>query len=213
MTETEVTAWVCLPDGAGTGQPAALPTARWRDRAARDPGWLSLRRGVAITASLAFLIAGVASGILLDIGRQSAGVAAGNVARISVAAPSAACGVVAQDGFRSPATTSFTNIQTVYAISLGGRRASVMRGTYDGMAYDWLQSEPTGDRAGMQLRWFDAPNRWHYCTAAIAGSLVSALPAQVVTMAVPVAIRSRRVTFQACIWHQLPFTSQCSSYL
>jgi hypothetical protein len=210
VKETKATAWVCVPDEAGTRQPAPSPTPRWRDRAAREPGF---RHGVAITASLAFLIAGVVSGILLNFSRPSAGVATGNVARVSVAPPLAACGVVAQDGFRSPTATAFTNIQTVYAISLDGRRASVMQGTYDGVAYDWLQSDPIGDRAGMQLRWFDAPNRWHYCSATVAGGLVSALPAQVVTMAVPVAIRGRRVTFQACIWHQLPFTSQCSSYL
>jgi hypothetical protein len=187
VKETKVTAWLRLPDGAAKVQPAASLAARWRDRVARDSGWSSFRCGVAITASLAFLIAGVVSGILLDISRPSAGVATGNVARVSVAAPLAACGVVAEDGFRSHATTTFTNIQTVYTISLDGRRVSVMQGTYDGVAYDWLQSDPTGDRAGMQLRWFDTPSRWHYC--------------------------GKQVTFQACIWHQLPFTSQCSSYL
>ena len=116
VKETEATAWVYLPDGAGRAASSVAGRAM-ANPAARDPG-RSFRRGVAITASLAFLIAGVASGILLNISRPYSGVAAGNVPRVSVAAPLAACGAVAQDGFRSPATTAFTNIQTVYATSL-----------------------------------------------------------------------------------------------
>ena len=161
---------------------------------------------------VALLIAGLASGLLLHrLGL--AGATSEQDTRISVAAPSAGCGLPVQDGFRSPATTGFKDINTIYTVSLDGRSASVMQGIYEGLAYDWLQSDPTGDRAGMQLRWFNTANRWHYCTATIPAGVVSLLPAQVVTAAVPVTIHGRQVTFQACIWHQLPFTSQCSTYL
>jgi hypothetical protein len=210
--ETETTAWVCLPDEAGTGQPAPSLTKSWRDPAARGADRFALRAGMIV--GVALLIAGLASGILLNISRPSPGATSGEGTRISVAAaPAAECGLPAQDKFRSPATTGFKDITTIYTVSLDGRSASVMQGTYEGLAYDWLQSNPTGDRAGMQLRWFNTANRWHYCTATIAGGVVSLLPAQVVTMAVPVTIHGRQVTFQACIWHQLPFTSQCSTYL
>lgn len=208
--ETRTTAWVCLPDEAGPGQPALALTKSWRDPAARGDR-SALRTGVIV--GVALLIAGLASGLLLNIGRPSAGATSEQDTRISVAAPSAGCGLPVQDGFRSPATTGFKDINTIYTVSLDGRSASVMQGIYEGLAYDWLQSDPTGDRAGMQLRWFNTANRWHYCTATIPAGVVSLLPAQVVTAAVPVTIHGRQVTFQACIWHQLPFTSQCSTYL
>jgi hypothetical protein len=209
--ETETTAWVCLPDEAGTGQSAPSLTKSWRDPATRGAGRLTLRHGMIV--GVALMVAGLAGGILLNISRPSAGAASDQDTRISVAAAAAGCGLPAQDGFRSPATTGFKDIETIDTVSLDGRSASVMQGTYAGLAYDWLQSNPHGDRAGIQLRWFNTANRWHYCTATIAGGAVSLLPAQVVTMAVPVTIHGRQVTFQACIWHQLPFTSQCSTYL
>jgi hypothetical protein len=134
----------------------------------------------------------------------------GRNARISVAPPAPACGDAAEDGFRSPATTPFSSIKTVYTLTLDGLSASVMEATYDGISYQWVEAHPTGSRAGMQLRWSPARNQWYYCTATLESGDISALPDMVATTAVPAAIHGRNVIFQACIWHQHPYTARCS---
>ena len=125
-----------------------------------------------------------------------------------VTAPTARCGSAAADGFRSPAT--FSNARTVYTVSLESVSASVMAGTYNGTSYDWIEAHPTGSRAGIQLRWAYARNEWHYCTATLKAGDVSALPQLIATVAVPTTMRGQQVIYQACIWHQNPYTEQCS---
>jgi hypothetical protein len=116
-----------------------------------------------------------------------------------------------QDGFRSPATTAFSNATQVISVSLDGISAAVIQGTYKGIAYDWLESHPNGTRTGIQLRWASIQGHWHYCTATDEGGPVAALPDQVTTIAVPATLHSGQVTFQSCIWHQHPYAAQCSN--
>jgi hypothetical protein len=92
----------------------------------------------------------------------------GKVASILVVTPAPACGFAVQDGFRSPANTAFRNITQANLVSLDGFSATALQGTYKGLSYDWLESHPTGGRAGIQLRWSNTPDRWHYCTATVA---------------------------------------------
>jgi hypothetical protein len=129
---------------------------------------------------------------------------------IAVAAPALACGNWTLDGFRSPASTAFRGIKTVSTVSLEGVSVSVMQGMYNGISYDWAESHPTGSRAGIQLRWSNAPQKWYYCTATVQTGDVSALPGEFTTIAVPETVSGRDVSYQACIWHQHPFTEQCS---
>jgi hypothetical protein len=132
---------------------------------------------------------------------------------IAVAAPAPACGHQAPDGLRSPASTAFRQIKTVATVSLEGMSVNVMQGAYEGTAYDWAQSHPAGSRAGIQLRWSNAPQKWYYCTATVESGDVSSLPDEFATIAVPEIVSGRHVTYQACIWHQHPFTEQCSGLL
>jgi hypothetical protein len=163
----------------------------------------------------------VVTGIYAAISRQSHD--AGNPAvrpasgkqhlRISVAAPAPACGTAGQDDFQSPATTAFSNVTQVDSINLDGVSAAVMQGIYKEGAFDWLESRPTGMRAGIQLRWASTSGHWHYCTATDEHGTVAALPNQVTTIAVPANFYGKHVTFQACIWHQHPYTSRCSNLI
>src|ERR1019366_259818 len=50
--------------------------------------------------------------------------------RILVATPSPACGLMVQDGFRSPATTAFSNATQVISVSLDGISAAVIQEDY-----------------------------------------------------------------------------------
>lgn len=201
---------------------AAVPSRRarvrrvnWGDR--RFPP----RRLVVCTACAALAIGGAVTGLLLSGGtpRSVAGTSAspespmGQSGSIAVATPAPACGRWALDGFRSPASTTFRDINTVATVSLEEVSVSVMQGTYNGTTYDWAESHPTGSRAGIQLRWSNAPQSWYYCTSTVESGDVSALPDEIATIAVPQTVRGGHVTYQACIWHQDPFTEQCSSLL
>jgi hypothetical protein len=130
---------------------------------------------------------------------------------MSVTAPAPACGRAAADGLRSPARTPFTDVKLVRTVSLDGFSARAEQGTYRGGSYVWVQVSPTGRKAGFQLRWSNAPGEKYYCTATVAAGDVSALPGKFATVAVPATVGGRHVTYQACIWHQDPFASQCSS--
>jgi hypothetical protein len=158
------------------------------------------------------------AGIMLDVSLHSRppslatkfDAPAGHTTAISVPAPAPACGDAAEDGFRSPATTSFGSIKTSYTLTLDGLSADLMEATYDGISYQWVEAHPTGSRAGMQLRWAPAQGQWHYCTATLEAGNISALPDLVGTTAVPAIIHGRNVIYQACIWHQNPYTARCS---
>ena len=130
--------------------------------------------------------------------------------RISVAPPTSACGFPAQDDFRSPAATDFGRTASVVSVHLDGVSAAVIEGTYQGTAYAWLESRPDGHRAGIQLRWAATRGGWHYCTATDEGGPVADRPGLVATVAVPATLHGHQVTFQACIWHQHPYTARCS---
>jgi hypothetical protein len=166
----------------------------------------------ACVVGITLMIGGVIVGMTIGSGRpfpstkspteQSAG--------ILVPAPAPACGRTASDGFRSPATPAFSNIMTVYTVSLEGLSADVMTGTYNGISYHWVQAHPTGSTAGMQLRWSNMPGEWYYCTVTLEAGNSSTLPDLVATMAVPAAVNGRHVIYQACIWHQRPYTARCS---
>lgn len=202
-------------------------------RAHPQPAWVRFERapsaGSRLNCRLLLRIAGALSivllagaGIMLDISLGSRRLSpvtkstpafnapTGRNTGISVAPPAPACGDAAEDGFRSPATTPFSNIKIVYTLTLDGLSASVMKATYDGISYQWAEAHPTGGRAGMQLRWSPGRNRWYYCTAALEAGNISKLPDLVATSAVPAAIRGRNVIYQACIWHQHPYTARCS---
>lgn len=226
----------CPPPGSG-GQaapssagvtPAAARTAEDFSRRAHLRRLFTpsggIRRGrlaAGIAACAAIVIGGTVTGLLLSGGTtpDAAGAPArpgepmGQNGSIAVAAPASACGYQAPDGFRSPASTMFRDIKTVATVSLEGMSVSVMQGIYDGTAYDWAQSHPAGSRAGIQLRWSNAPQKWYYCTATVESGDVSSLPDEFATIAVPEIVSGRHVTYQACIWHQHPFTEQCSGLL
>jgi hypothetical protein len=194
-------------------RPAALPHAPLGSH--RRRGRLAFR----IAAGLALLIAGMIAGIYAGTSQQrhdasnpAARPASGKQhVRMSVSAPAPMCGLVNQNDFRSPATTSFSSMTQVDSVSLDGISATIMQGVHNGAIFDWLESHPTGIRAGIQLRWASADGRWHYCTATDEGGSASALPDQVTTIAIPSTFHGKQVTFQACIWHQHPYTAQCGN--
>lgn len=173
---------------------------------------------VCIAAFAVLVVAGAVTGLLLSggtprlPGRTSAAPRAltDDDGSMAVTPPAPACGYREMDGFRSPASTTFRGIKTVSTVSLEGMSVSVMQGMYDGTTYDWAESHPAGSRAGIQLRWSNAPGKWHYCTTTVESGTVSALPDEFATIAVPQTVSGRHVTYQACIWHQHPFTEQCS---
>jgi hypothetical protein len=125
---------------------------------------------------------------------------------IAVTPPAKTCGS-ARDGFRSPAAVTFSSVSLVEFLSLDGRNAMVMQGTYDGKVYYWIQSNPTGLRGGMWLHW--SMNGSSYCTVTIPGGPVSVLPGRVASMAVPVIINGDQVTFGACLWYQSGYNKKC----
>ena len=161
---------------------------------------------VAAAAGVVLLVSGVLVGVYAVGSDQSPG---GHRDRISVAPPTLACGPPAQDEFRSPAATDFSRTASVVSVHLDGVSAAVIKGTYQGTAYAWLESRPTGHRAGVQLRWAATRGGWHYCTATDEGGPVAG-PGLVATVAVPATLHGEQVMFQACVWHQHPFTSRCS---
>ncbi len=208
-----------LPDSGALEPPAAdLPPAR--PVALPLPPRSGRRRPVRLVvgaaAGLVLLMLGALAGVYAGISQRPNNTPARSASgqqhvRILVAAPSPACGFMIQDGFRSPATTTFSNATQVISVSLHGISAAVIQGTYQGIAYDWLESRPNGTRAGIQLRWASIRGHWHYCTATDEGGPVAALPDQVATIAVPAILRGEQVTCQSCIWHQHPYTAQCSN--
>jgi hypothetical protein len=175
-----------------------------RQASGRRPGRLL----VAAAAAVALLVSGVLACVYAVGSGRSSG---GHRDRISVASPTSACGSPAQDELRSPAATGFGRTASVVSVHLDGISAAVIEGTYQGTAYAWLESRPDGHRAGVQLRWAATRGGWHYCTATDEGGPVAGLPGLVATVAVPATLHGEQITFQACIWHQHPFTSRCSS--
>jgi hypothetical protein len=179
-----------------------------RAAAARvDRRWLAA--GAAITGA-ALLIGGIVLGTSISSGRRTIAAAPAPAARLVVSTPAPSCGRAGSDGLRSPAATAFSSIRSVYTLRLDGLTASVITGTYHGSRYDWLEAHPTGSRAGIQLRWSNARGKWYYCTATLEAGDISALPDLVATTAVPATVEGRRVIYQACVWHQHPYTAQCS---
>lgn len=202
------------------GESASARLGQARIRRAPFPGRRSNRRGLAAAAGVtgAALLSGwIILGTSAGSGRLSPGPGSTTAAApessgtgIFVVPAARACGRPASDGFRSPATTTFSSIKTIYTVSLESLAASVMQGTYNGISFDWVEAHPTGSRAAMQLRWSNARGKWYYCTATLEAGKISSLPDLVTTMAVPATIDGRRVTYQACVWHQQPYTAQCS---
>jgi hypothetical protein len=213
------------------GGPVLTPTPTTGKAASARPGLARIRRmpsavsgpnrkrlavGAGISA-LALLISGVTLATSILSARRSPAAEstvteapARPTSGISVAALAPSCGHAASDGFRSPAATAFSSIKTVYTLELEGLAASVIQGTYNGISYDWLEAHPSGNKVGMQLRWSNARGKWYYCTVSPKAGNLSALPDLVASVAVPATINGRRVTYQACIWHQHPYTAQCS---
>jgi hypothetical protein len=200
------------PDTAGPRRRAALHRPRLHR------GRRLILAAAAATGVALLLTAAVMSGVPLSPGEPPAVPArtpqpvsrTARPQRIVVASPAAACGNAAADGFRSPATTKFSNITTISRLSLDGVSVSTLEGRRDGTGYYWIQAHPAGHRAGMQLRWSDAPGQWRYCTATLASGPISALPGLVTTIAVPAAIHGQRVRYQTCVWHQHPYSARCS---
>jgi hypothetical protein len=172
-----------------------------------------------VAAALTFLMLGVLAGTHIAASQRSGSsqnpltrsTPGQPYIRVLVTAPSPTCGLMAQDGLRSPATTGFSNVTQVISVGLDSVSAAIMQGTFNGTVYDWLVSHPAGTRAGIQLRWERIPGHWHYCTATDEGGPVAALPGQVATIAVPATQHGAQVTFQACVWHQHPYTARCSN--
>jgi hypothetical protein len=216
------------PPGATSEVPLAEGVAAAEDATERPPGLTRRHRAqpsggrgahIHVVVSIAVTLLIVTAGALIyrHLKTGATPPAAGGTAvqgnrggSISVAAPRPACGQGTPDGFRSPATTSFANVKTLRTVSLEDLSASVQQGTYHGTTYVWLESNPTGNRAGIQLRWSNAPKKWYYCTATVEPGDVSALPGEFATIAIPATVSGHHVMYQACIWHQHPYTSQCS---
>ena len=190
--------------GSVPEQPALNDQPARQDSGRRQPALLL----VAAAAAVVLLVSGTLAGVYTARSDRAPG---GHRDRISVAPPTSACGSPAQDEFRSPAATDFGRGTSVISVHLDGVSAAVIEGTYRGTAYAWLESRPDGHRAGVQLRWAAAtPGSWHYCTATDKGGPLASLPGLVATVAVPATLHGEQVTFQACVWHQRPFTSRCS---
>ena len=174
-----------------------------QDSGRRQPGRLLA------TAAAAVVL--LVSGVLVDVyvvgSDRSPG---GHRDRVSVAPHNSACGSPAQDELRSPAAIDFGRTASVVSVHLDGVSASVIEGMHQGIAYAWLESRPDGHRAGVQLRWAATRGGWHYCTATDEGGPVAGLPGLVSTVAVPATLHGEQVTFQACVWHQHPYTARCS---
>ena len=188
-------------DGPGPSQVTRLHRA---PRPSRRLNRKLVLTGAVVAGSMLFAGAGVMIG--MTVGSSQPSPAAG----IFVAPPAPACGNAASGGFRSPATAAFSDTTTAYPLKLDGLSVSLMQGTYGGISYYWVQAHPTGRRFGMQLRWSIARNEWYYCTATVEAGNISALPRLVETMAIPAAINSRPVLYQACMWHQDPYSARCS---
>jgi hypothetical protein len=179
----------------------------------RRPGRSSIQIGAAVTSTVLVTGAAVMLGLWPGHARPSpvtGSVTAASDAGTVVAASGHACGNAFSDGFRSPATTMFSDITAVGMLSLDGLSASLMEGIHDGITYRWVEAHPTGRKAGIQLRWSNAPGKWYYCTATLKPGNISKLPDLVATTAVPTVVHGQHVTYQACIWHQQPYTQQCS---
>ena len=200
--------------GPVRSQPARLP---W---IARLGSRLNRRLTVAAASAVGVVLL---TGAAVMIGRLLPGKsspAAGSTPRSSnpiagardifVTPPAPACGNATADGFRSPATTVFSPVTTLGTLSLDGFSVSTMDGMHRGISYYWVQSHPTGRRAGTQLRWSIDRDHWHYCTATLEPGNIAALPNLVTTVAVPSAIHGQQVFYQTCVWHQQPYTAQCS---
>jgi hypothetical protein len=192
-----------------------------------DSNIVSVRQGrnspprpVVRAVALAVVLAAgtiAAYGALRDSSSQaltSGELATGPGTGISVAQPASKCGNTSQDGFLSPAEVSFKSVSDVFTLSIDDASASIMRGTHDGQAYEWIQSHPRGSRAGMWLNWQVTPKLIHNCQLTIPSGPDSSLPERVASVAVPTVIAGEPVTFAACLWHRQPFFAQkCSGDL
>lgn len=210
-------------EAPATGPTAPPRHAPIRIRRVSSKGSRFSRRRLAIGAGIgsAALLTGCVM-LGMSLGSTSQATAAGSPAApdaamnpdngMFVATPAPVCGRAASDGLRSPAATPrFSTIKPVYKLGLDGFAVDLVEGTSNGRAYDWVEAHPTGSRAGMQLRWAYPRGKWHYCTATLRAGSISALPDLVATMAVPaITTEGRRVMYQACLWHQHPYTAQCS---
>jgi hypothetical protein len=173
-----------------------------------------------IVALAVVLAAGTiaAYGALRDSSSQAATsteLASGPATDISVAPPDSKCGNTPQAGFLSPAKVAFKSVSVVFTLSIDDGSASIMRGTYDDQVYEWIQSHPTGPKAGMWLSWqVNTQQPPHYCELTIPSGPASSLPERVASVAVPAVIAGESVTFAACLWRGQPiFEQKCSGNL
>lgn len=193
-------------------------------RSQRKPG---LRRRIARHAALALVALVVVAGaaVAADRIRNSPGVPeyyqTGSGAGIRAGCENG----TALDGLISPREDAFTDVSLWRRLTLDGRSAFVMRGTYHGTISYWIVSDFNaygmpdleGTPGATQIRWWVSGGTRQYCTV----SFLSAPPKelaregiqQVATMAVPDTINGKPVFFQACIWYKPQVTpdSQCWS--
>ena len=211
--ETTLRELLLRPESADVYRHYYAPAAG--SRKVRIPGGMPLRARLAIVAgSLVIAAAGAAAGFMLTA-PSYLNLATGTGSGIVVAATGKACGSTAQDGLRSPAATKFAAISLVYSQALDGSDIRVYQGTYDGKTYDWLQADITGNAADARLTWYEPPHfeYAYWCNLPIPGKPITAIPAQVATVAIPVLIDGKQITFKACIWHPEPFSEDCSPIL
>lgn len=136
-------------------------------------------------------------------------------AGINVQPSSTTCGNVTPDVLVSPAGNVFTDVSEAHALSLDGRSAFLMRGTFDGAIYYWMISDPNGEYGGMQLIWWVGGGKRHYCSVGLTKAPPAAPAQQGIrqesSMAVPTVVNGESVYFQACIWYRVgkPAKSHC----
>jgi hypothetical protein len=115
------------------------------------------------------------------------------------------CENITPDALISPAENVLTNVSEAHALSLNGRSAILMNGTFNGGTYEWITSDPDGIYGGMRLQWWVDNGKSRYCTVTLPGGSPAALARQgerqVSSMAVPTAMNGKSVMFQVCVWY------------
>ena len=166
-------------------------------------GRTTAERPTRLLACLAIVLASIAGAAYLVF--RDPGVPqyfqTGPDAGITVPPSSLHCQDVTPDVLISPADNVLTNVSEAHALSLDGRSAFLMQGTFNGTIYHWMTSVPNGRFGGMRLHWQVKGGKDHFCTVSLSNASPSASARQVASMAVPAVVNGRPVSFTACVWY------------
>lgn len=118
------------------------------------------------------------------------------------------------DGLVSPQADVFTNVSQWSQISVDGRSAYVMRGTFNGAIYHWVISDfnaygmPNfkGTPGAAQIHWWLNGGKSQYCIISFLNTppadLAQEATRQVSTMAIPANIDGKPAFIQVCVWYK-----------